>query len=166
MMALAASQRGAALGVLAALVIAPAVPAAATAAVIPVNTTADTIAVDGACSLREAVAAANADAPSGAVAGECPAGSGADIVKLGAGTFVRTKVGAGDDLNVTGDLDATGAMTISGAGEGVTAIDGNGAAANHDRVLDVQPAANVAVELLTITNGRSQDGVERGQRDR
>jgi CSLREA domain-containing protein len=47
-----------------------AVPAGA--ATISVNTTNDTIADDGFCSLREAVIAANTNTTSGVTAGECP----------------------------------------------------------------------------------------------
>lgn len=43
-------------------------------ATITVNTTADTTANDGSCSLREAIVAANTNAASGALAGECVAG--------------------------------------------------------------------------------------------
>ena len=50
------------------------------AATITVNSTADTAANDGACTLREAITAANTDAASGALAGECAAGSGADDI--------------------------------------------------------------------------------------
>ncbi|MBI4519067.1 MAG: CSLREA domain-containing protein [Deltaproteobacteria bacterium] len=46
-----------------------------------VNTTADTAADDGNCSLREAITSANTNAPSGAMPGECPAGlAGTDII--------------------------------------------------------------------------------------
>lgn len=58
------------------------------AATITVNALADTAADDGSCTLREAIAAANLDAASGAMSGECAAGSGADdIVFSVAGTL-------------------------------------------------------------------------------
>ena len=53
---------------LAALTVQPAMGAS-----ILVNTTADAIADDGQCSLREAIIAANTDTASGALPGECPA---------------------------------------------------------------------------------------------
>lgn len=42
----------------------------------------DTVADDGSCSLREAIAAANTDKPSGASAGECPKGDGSDTITV------------------------------------------------------------------------------------
>lgn len=50
------------------------------AATITVNSVADTAANDGVCTLREAITAANTDTASGALAGECLAGSGADDI--------------------------------------------------------------------------------------
>lgn len=47
----------------------------AAATTIDVTTTADVMANDGRCSLREAIAAANTDTPSGSAPGECPAGT-------------------------------------------------------------------------------------------
>ena len=60
------------------------------AATITVNTTADVVADDGVCSLREAITAANTDTSSGATGGECAAGSGADTITLSAGTITLT----------------------------------------------------------------------------
>lgn len=53
---------------------------AAGAATIEVNSTADVVADDGRCTLREAILAANGDAASGAFDGECAAGSGPDVI--------------------------------------------------------------------------------------
>jgi CSLREA domain-containing protein len=50
-------------------------PASAHSATITVNSTADTAANDGACTLREAIIAANTNTASGAAAGECAAGA-------------------------------------------------------------------------------------------
>ena len=55
---------------------------AAPAATITVNSTADTQANDGKCTLREAIVSANTDTASGAAANECAAGAGADIVQF------------------------------------------------------------------------------------
>ena len=54
---------------------------------IAVNSTADVVADDGVCTLREAITAANTDTPSGSAPGECPAGNGADTITLPAGTY-------------------------------------------------------------------------------
>src|SRR4051812_47269529 len=53
-------------------------PGVAYGETINVGTTVDTIAADGACSLREAVVAANTDTPQQ----ECPSGNGADTIEL------------------------------------------------------------------------------------
>ena len=52
------------------------------AATITVTDGTSTVADDGACSLREAIEAAETDTASGATPGECPAGSGADTIEL------------------------------------------------------------------------------------
>jgi CSLREA domain-containing protein len=117
---------------------------AARAATINVTTSADSVANDGKCSLREAIIASNTLTPSGAARGECPAGSGADTISLPAGKYTLT---AGP-LNVTGDL------TIVGAGASSTSIDGGGAS----RVLTIQPSAIVSLNSLTITHGHAPDG--------
>src|SRR3954447_15190732 len=89
--------------------------APARAAVIPVTTHVESIGNPTVCSLREAIDAANLDS---SVDG-CPQGSGADVVRLGTGTYVLSSGGAVDNNNLTGDLDAVmggGALTIEGAG--------------------------------------------------
>src|SRR6478736_2018449 len=61
------------------------------AAMISVNTFNDVVAVDGACSLREAVTAVNTGAASGNMNGECAAGDGVnDTIVLTAGTYHLT----------------------------------------------------------------------------
>src|SRR5947207_834427 len=72
------------------------------------------------CTLRAAIDSANATA-------------GDDIITLPAGTFKLTLTGAGENANATGDLDVTESVTIQGAGQGQTFIDGNGT----DRIFDV-----------------------------
>ena len=124
-------------------------PCAALGATITVTTTADAVAADGACSLREAITAANADA-AGPAAGECAAGtSGADRIVLGPGLYRRALTGAGEDANATGDLDVTGPLEILGAGAGVTVIDAGG----FDRVLDVRPGGSLRLADVAITGG-------------
>jgi CSLREA domain-containing protein len=61
-----------------------------TANSIVVNNVADLVANDGLCTLREAIISANTDTPSGSASGECPAGSGADIISLAAGIYTLT----------------------------------------------------------------------------
>ncbi len=119
----------------------------ARAAVIPVTTTADTIAVDGLCSLREAVLAANADATTG----DCTAGSGADVVSLGVGTYGLSIAGFGEDATATGDLDVTTDITFQGAGVDLTIVDGTGLG---DRLFDAfMPGGELTLVDMTLEDG-------------
>lgn len=121
----------------------PALPAQQTAA-LRVNTTADELNSDGDCSLREALRAANLDTAVDA----CAAGSGADTIGLPAGTYVLTRAGRNENAAVTGDLDITAPLTISGAGQAVTIID----AGALDRVVE-NFAPSVTISGVTVTNG-------------
>jgi CSLREA domain-containing protein len=125
------------------------------AAVITVTTTADLLADDGVCSLREAVSAANADTPSGGSPGECVAGSGADQIVLPAGVYTLALAVAGEDANAAGDLDLTSPITLSGAGRDTTIVEGAPSlAAAVDRVLHLLDGATaVTIEHLTIRHG-------------
>ena len=87
-------------------------PAARAADIGNVSTTDDELNVDGDCSLREAIQSANTDTAVDA----CAAGSGADVITLGAGTYVLALAGSDENANATGDLDVTEALTIIGAG--------------------------------------------------
>jgi CSLREA domain-containing protein len=122
-----------AVGALAALLWAVAVPAAT----FTVTKTADTAdgTCDADCSLREAIVAANAN-------------GGPDAVDVPAGTYVLTLSGAGEDGGVSGDLDISDDIAISGTGTGQTVIDGDAA----DRVLHIH-SGTVDISDLTIRNG-------------
>ncbi len=118
---------------------------------INVNSTNDDLVVNGNCTLREAIRAANTDAP----VDQCPAGSGTDTIVLPEGTYTLAVPGTGEDQAATGDLDITQAVSIVGAGLANTIIDGNGVAL-QDRVFDVDPLASgisVTFSGLTIQNG-------------
>ena len=93
------------------------------------------------CSLREAITAANA-------------AGGDKSIYLPGGTYVLDLIGSGEDANATGDLDITDDVTINGAGEGTTIIDGNGT----DRVLHVFSSAKVVINDVTIRKGKADDG--------
>ena len=132
--------------------IAARIPGAGTAhaAVFTVTKTADTNdgTCDADCSLREAITAANAAA-------------GSDNISLPAGTYTLTGA-AGDDANVSGDLDVTTAtLAINGAGVGTTVIDGGGI----ESVFDVKDAVGTfAVTDVTVRNG-GDEGVLAGAAD-
>ena len=121
----------------------------ASAATITVTTGSDTVADDGACSLREAIDAANGDTATGG----CPAGGGADTVALPAGAYTLGIVGSVEDGNTKGDLDISSDVTLDGAGESTTTID----AADLDRAVEVL-SGTVTIEGLTLTNGTSPAG--------
>ena len=125
------------------------------ATTITVTTTDDTIAEDGQCSLREAVIAANTDAPQGG----CPAGTGADTITFASSlpqpaTLRLTLAGAGEDAAATGDLDILGQLNIVSLGQVHTILDGNGT----DRVFDVRQGGNLNLSGLTIQNGNAING--------
>ncbi len=92
------------------------------------------------CSLREAILAANAN-------------PGVDYVSLPAGTYVLTLAGADEDGGLTGDLDVTDDVHITGPGPELAIVDGNGL----DRVFDIHDAAEVLIEGIGITGGRIED---------
>ena len=86
------------------------------ATVITVDTTADSVANDGQCSLREAITAANTDTASGVSVGECTGGSGDDTITLALDTYQLSLSGGGEDANSTGDLDVTKSLRIEYTG--------------------------------------------------
>ncbi|MCI0379173.1 MAG: Ig-like domain-containing protein [Gemmataceae bacterium] len=103
-------------------------------AIFLVNTVLDTIDVNlgdglardvnGNTSLRAAVMEANALA-------------GADTIELPVGTFALTRVGSGEALAVTGDLDITDHLTIRGAVTGASIIMADSPAGLNDRIFDL-----------------------------
>ncbi|HEX5622077.1 MAG TPA: choice-of-anchor D domain-containing protein [Solirubrobacteraceae bacterium] len=120
--------------------------APARATVIPVTTFDDPVTM-GDCSLREAIDAANSDT----AVDTCPLGSGDDVIRLGTGTYVLATGGAGENANLTGDLDAVagnGALTIEGTGATTISAQGLG-----DRVLDIRSGETVTLRGVTITGG-------------
>jgi CSLREA domain-containing protein len=134
------------------------------AANINVETTADVTVADTECSLREAMASANANSGGGS---GCEDGAASqDFIKLPAGTY--TLLGApGDDANLSGDLDYTGggAIVIQGPfltiGPPQATID----APPSDRIIDVPIAASprqVFVESVTLTDGRALGVADEG----
>ncbi len=125
----------------------------ARAATIAVDSTADDLdqGPNGNCTLREAVIAANTDAP---VDG-CAAGSGADTIVLPAGTFLLTIPHPANttDTPEVGDLDITSDVTIEGTGSATTIID----AQRQFRVLDIAPGGFiVSIRDLAITGGNAE----------
>ncbi|MGP0050933.1 MAG: Ig-like domain-containing protein [Solirubrobacteraceae bacterium] len=136
--------------------------ASAGAATIAVNTTVDTLG-PGVCSLREAISAANVP---GTQAGTCAIASstGPNTLVLGAGDYQISIQGANETNNQTGDLnvnDTAGPLTILGAGETATLIDGAGLGSpccGTDRDMTVAAGVTLTLEDLTVTNGEAPGG--------
>jgi CSLREA domain-containing protein len=122
---------------------------------IQVNSTADLFnAEDGLCTLREAIQAANDDAASGSMPGECVAGSGPDTIFVPAGIYTLELTGSGENLNQTGDLDILDELTIFGDGPATTIIQGATAAGiATDRVFHVRLSNHLVLSDLTIRYG-------------
>ncbi len=105
--------------------------------------------VNGTCSLREAITAANTDLAVDA----CPAGIGADVILLPPGTYTLTLAGSNEDGNATGDLDITAALTLVGSGALATTVD---ATELGDRAFHVDPLATgafVSIQAVKVTGG-------------
>ncbi len=139
-------------------------PPPAHAANIDVDSTADAVAVDGGCTLREAIIAANTDA----AVNECAGGAGADTITLPAGTYTLMIVGD-DDTAAVGDLDITAGsdITIMGAGASTTIIQACtvpqiGASCTADgvgtRVMHVVAGGTLSLDGVTVRHGRTAVG--------
>ncbi len=126
-------------------------PAATRAATISVTTTADEFNSNpAACSLREAIWAANHDL---VLQAGCTAGSGTDEITVPAGTYNLTIPGAGEQGDATGDLDVSGPATVRHSGGGSTIVDAKGI----DRVFEINAPGGAAVTIsgLTIQGGNA-----------
>jgi len=127
------------------------------AATITVNTDGDVIANDNQCSLREAVIAANTNAP----VGGCAAGDPLPIVDTIAfanlpgspDVFFLTIPGTGEDAAATGDLDITEDVNLVGSAD-TTIVDGG----QVDRVFHIFPGVTVTITDLQIRHGRAHVG--------
>jgi CSLREA domain-containing protein len=121
-----------------------------TSAYIIVNTTEDELNSDGDCSLREAVKAANTDAP----VDSCPPGSSADTIILSVGIYTLTKEGINEDAAESGDLDITNNLSIVGVSTRDTIIDGN----HSDRIFEIIGPTTFFARKLTLQNGHIPSG--------
>ncbi len=126
----------------------------AQAATITVNTNLDDANNTGNCTLREAITASNTNAAVDA----CASGAaGADTINFasGIGTITLTATGAGENNNVSGDLDITDDLTING-GSGVII---EGGPVLNERVIDIpaNPTTGAAA-AVTITDATIRKG--------
>ena len=88
------------------------------------------------CTLRAAVMEANAL-------------GGAHSIALPPGVYTRFPFGSQEDAAVTGDLDITAALTITGPTSGQAIVDGH----DYDRVFDVLYGATLKLSRLTVQHG-------------
>lgn len=115
-----------------------------------VTTTADELDVDGNCSLREAIEAANRDL----VVDTCTAGNGNDIISVPAGIYTITIAGASDNPNLVGDFDVTSDLQIAGAGVPTTEISGGAVA----RIIHVHQGATATLIGIALRDGAAGPG--------
>ena len=125
------------------------------AAGITVNSNADTIADDGTCTLREALANANGDSQLYASAGECAAGSGNDTITFdsslsGVTIYLTSTLTLSDTVTIDGSALAS-KITLSG--------DSNNDGTGDVRVFHTtgHNLVTVALDSLIITKGFVSD---------
>src|SRR5260221_1261332 len=122
------------------------------AATITVNSTADVVADDGQCTLREAIIAANTNIPSGAMVNECAAGAaGLDTIQFaisGAGVKTITPTSALPPI--------TEAISINGYTQGVASANTLAVGDNAVILIEIDgSSAGVGASGLVITAGSS-----------
>ena len=136
------------------------------AAVITVTSTADVLADDGLCTLREAILAANLNIPFG----NCPAGEATDPItdlpvdqivfvnlRGSPDIYVLARPGANEDFALLGDLDIRESVSLVGNGAQETIIDGN----ELDRVFHVIVSLleiDAVIDGVTIRGGSATRG--------
>ena len=120
---------------------------------------------DGLCSLREAIANANADDQSGSA--ECAAGSGADTIVLPArATFTLADAARVGGANGLPDIVST--ITIQGNGSTITRDRGLTCNLNDNRTSEefriffVDSGDDLTLEDLTVSNGCADGSLSRG----
>jgi uncharacterized protein (TIGR03437 family) len=119
-------------------------------ATITVNTTADTVAADGACSLREAMQAANTNL----AVNECPAGAaGLDTIEFNLGTGTPTINGLSALPQISQPL------FINGNTGGATRVELNGASAGNNFGLNILNAAGGSTVQALVINRFASGGI-------
>ena len=138
-------------------------------ATITVNSTSPAInSSDGLCTLREGIIAANSNAPSGIVAGECAAGisNDSDIIGLPAGTYTLSDVHNSTANGANGLPRISSGIVIRGAGAAATIIERSSAAGTPDfRLFYIESNANtgqLTLNNVTVRNGRTTSNLRGG----
>lgn len=130
------------------------------AATITVNSTGDSAADDGVCTLREAITASNTDTTSGATGGECAAGSGSDSIAFSVAGAIQpatelpniTTVVHIDGYTAPGASKNTQALAQGTNAILVVEIDGVNAGNVHGLSLVNSGASGTIIEGLVINN--------------
>ena len=125
------------------------------AATISVNTTTDDNTVNGNCTLREAIIAANTDAAVDA----CPAGSGADTITLASAATYSLSISVADaSIGATGLPRITSAIILQGNGSTIRRASGT------FRILRINSGATLTLDNVTIRDGLAEvvGGTARG----
>lgn len=152
-----------------------AVPGVADAATITVDATHDlTGSFDdpGGCNLRDAITAANTNAPFSECPGDSGNGTGTDTILLQGGqTYQLTNHAAPEDANASGDLDISGGggTTIRATGSGLATIDADSSNfpgpvdSTRGRAIDILAGAGkVTLDRVRVINGSVTDGTGGG----
>jgi len=152
-----------------------AAPAGASAATITVDATHDlsgSFDDPGGCTLRDAITAANTNAPFSECPGDDGGGTGNDTILLQGGeTYALTHHAAPENANASGDLDITGGggTTIRATGTGLATIDADSGNfpgpvdSTRGRALDILGGAGkVTLERVRVINGSVTDGTGGG----
>jgi CSLREA domain-containing protein len=118
---------------------------------ITVTTTANTIASDGQCSLREAIINANNDA---ATHPDCAAGSGADTIVLAAGATYTLNARDNTEYGFNGLPAITSEITIEGNGATIT----RSGSAPTFRLFYIAITGNLTLRNMVLSNGNAKGG--------
>jgi hypothetical protein len=122
------------------------------ATTIVVNSPATNVADDGRCTLIEAIVAANTDVASGGQAGECAAGSGADVIQLAAGAVYSLTESHNDLGGPNGLPPISTIMTIVGNG---ATIERSGLSfVPPFRLFYIELGGALTLEKVTVQNGQ------------
>ncbi len=123
------------------------------AATIAVDSTVDVLAIDGSCTLREAVVAANTNS----AVDTCAAGDvmpTVDVIDLPAGLYQMAIAPVLPDDAEHGDLDLVEDVIVQGQGKELSIIDGGGL----DRIFEVQSGVTAVVNDVAIQHGAATGG--------
>jgi hypothetical protein len=136
-----------------------ALPVAGVAATITVDDSGDAVADVGDCTLREALESANDNAPSGATAGECPAGepgaTARDVIRFALGVGDRVIQPATQLPVITDRVEIDGR---NGTASARIELDGTGAPASSEGIFLTTGSDGSYVHQLAVY-GFSEDGV-------